>query len=120
MEPLIERLQSLTMYDPPSQPYPDFFWALAKVLECKKDWYRRKLNGEASAGLASEITEESLLKDIYEPAELKGQEQDLPAVFDHLDSFQGLGFAWDDCFCGDLGFSTLSGFDLMDLPDVGA
>lgn len=80
----------------------------------------RGLKCAASDSTAAAITEESPLRNICEPGELKGVDHDTPATFDGFHGFKELGFIWDGCFFGDQSFPTLSEFELLDLLDIGA
>ena len=69
LDTLCERLQSLTTFNPPAQPKPDFFCSIKIIMEKTRHWYLRKTRTVDGEPINAEPTEESPLEVLRDPHE---------------------------------------------------
>jgi hypothetical protein len=67
LESLCYRMQSITTYSRPSQPYPDFFACIKIILERTRHWYVHKTRPNTETTHEGAQTEDSPLENIQDP-----------------------------------------------------
>ncbi|KAI9765807.1 MAG: hypothetical protein M1840_007089 [Geoglossum simile] len=67
LESLCYRMQSITTYSRPSQPYPDFFACIKIILERTRHWYVHSTRPNTETTREAAHTEDSPLENIQDP-----------------------------------------------------